>query len=131
MSYITNIIKKTEENEYFREVIFTGAKSQLVVMNIPAGGEIGAEVHAHVEQALFFLSGSGTAVLDGEEKPVAAGDVLIVTPGAMHNVINTGESELKIYTLYAPANHIDGRIHETKADADKDEEDEAFGEAAR
>lgn len=131
MSFITNIIKKAEDNSLFREVVYTGEKSQLVVMNIPAGGEIGEEVHAHVEQSLFFLSGAGTSVLDGKEQQVGAGDVLIVTPGTRHNVFNSGTDPLKVYTVYAPANHIDGRVHKTKADADADVEDEAFGEAVK
>lgn len=130
MSYITNIIKETEENNYFRKVLFTGARSQLVVMDIPAGGEVGEETHAHVEQTLFFLSGTGKAILNGEEKTIGAGDVVVVTPGTKHNFLNTGTGSLKVYTIYAPPNHIDGRVHITKADADKDDEDEAFGEAA-
>lgn len=128
MSYITNIIQETEENNYFRKVLFTGDRSQLVVMDIPAGGEIGEESHAHVEQTLFFLSGEGKAILNGEETSIGAGDVAVVTPGTQHNFINTGTEPLKVYTIYAPSNHIDGRVHITKADADKDDEDEAFGE---
>jgi len=128
MSYTTNIIKETEVNNYFRKVLFTGERSQLVVMDIPAGEEIGEETHAHVEQTLFFLSGTGKAILNGEETEIGAGDVVIVTSGTKHNFINTGTDSLKVYTTYAPPNHIDGRIHITKADADKDVEDEAFGE---
>lgn len=128
MSYITNIIKETEENNYFRKVLFTGDRSQLVVMDIPAGGEIGEEIHAHTEQTLFFLSGTGKAILNGEETPIGAGDIVVVTPGTKHNFLNTGIDSLKVYTIYAPPNHIDGRIHATKADADADDEDEAFGE---
>lgn len=132
MSFITNIIEETQKNENFRTVLFTGEKSQLVTMSIPPGGEIGEETHDHVEQALFFLSGIGMAVLDGEESEVGAGDVLIVSPGVRHNVMNVSDSELlKIYTLYTPANHIDGRVHATKAEADSDAEDEAFGEKVR
>lgn len=129
MSYITNIIKQTTENDNFRKVLFTGAKSQLVVMNIPVGGEIGSETHAHVEQTIFILSGSAKSILDGEETDMVEGDVLVVTPGTKHNVINTGAGELRIYTVYAPANHIAGIVHVTKADADADVADEAFGEA--
>jgi len=128
MSYITNIIKETEANNYFRKVLFTGERSQLVVMDIPAGEEIGEETHAHVEQTLFFLSGTGKAILNGEETAISAGDVVVVTPGTKHNFLNTGTDSLKVYTIYAPPNHINGRIHITKADADKDVEDEAFGE---
>ncbi|MDD5318673.1 MAG: cupin domain-containing protein [Candidatus Pacebacteria bacterium] len=131
MSYLTNIIKKTQENSNFRTVLFTGAKSQLVVMDIPVGGEIGEETHAHVEQTLFFMNGTAKAVLDGKETDLVAGDVVVVTPGTKHNFINTGTDALKVYTIYAPANHIDGRIHVTKAEADADEADEAFGEGTR
>lgn len=129
MSYIANIIKETEGNNYFRKVLFTGARSQLVVMNIPAGGEIGEETHAHVEQTLFFLSGTGKAILNGEETAIGSGDVVVVTPGTKHNFLNTGTDSLKVYTIYAPPTHIDGRVHVTKADADRDDEDETFGEA--
>lgn len=131
MSFQTNIIKATEENHYFRQVLFTGNKSQLVVMEIPVDGEVGEETHHHVEQTLFFLFGSGKAILDGVESAIAAGDVVVVTPGTRHNFINTGETPLKIYTVYAPANHLEGRVHKTKADADADQEDEDFGEATR
>jgi mannose-6-phosphate isomerase-like protein (cupin superfamily) len=70
-------------------------------------------------------------VLNGEESAVVAGDVVVVTPGTEHNIINDGDEPLKVYTIYAPPNHIDGRIHATKADADADTEDEAFGHAVR
>lgn len=129
--YKTNIIKETEQNTYFRKVLFTGTKSQLVVMNIPPGGDVGEETHAYTEQTLFFLSGTGKAILNGTESPIKAGDVVVVTPGTKHNFVNTGTEFLKIYTVYAPQNHIDGRIHTTKDDADKDIQDEAYGEQAK
>lgn len=128
MSHITNIIKKTEENTNFREVLFTGKESQLVVMNIPVGGEIGKEKHPHVEQTLFILSGRAKVTLDGKETEVGDGDAVVVTPGVKHNLTNTGTEPLKLYTIYAPANHIDGRVHATKEDADADVADEKFGE---
>ncbi len=127
MSHQSNVIIETKQNGYFRRVVFTGQKSQLVVMAIPPGGEIGEEVHPNVEQTLFFLSGSGKAVLDGKESDVSAGDVVVVTPGTRHNFLNTGDEFWKIYTIYAPPNHIDGRVHKTKDDADKDAADEEFG----
>ena len=130
MSYKINIIKETENNTNFRKVLFTGEKSQLVVMDIPPGGEAGLEVHKHVEQTLFILRGQAKVVLDDEESTVSLGDVVVVTPGTKHNFTNTGTEALKIYTLYAPPNHIDGRVHPTKADADLDTEDEEFGEKA-
>ena len=131
MGYRTNIINETHENENFRKVLFTGARSQLVVMHIPAGGEIGMETHEHVEQTLFFLSGSGKAILNGAESAIGAGDVVVVPPGTRHNILNDSSEPLKVYTVYAPANHIDGRVHGTKADADADKEDERFGHEAQ
>ena len=131
MPYQINIVRETESNTNFRKVLFTGPKSQLVVMEIPAGGEIGEEIHKYVEQTLFFLSGAGGAVINGEEKPIGPGDVVVVTPGTRHNFINTGKEPWKIYTVYAPPNHIDGRVHKTKVDADADQEDESFGETVR
>ena len=128
MSYHTNIIKETQDNTYFRKVLFTGEKSQLVVMSIPPGGEVGAEVHKYTEQTLFFLSGTGVGEFDGKKFPVVPGDVVVVVPGTEHNFTNTGTEAMKIYTVYAPPNHIDGRIHKTKADADADTADEAIGE---
>ena len=131
MPYITNIVSETKNNTYFRKVLFTGTRSQLVVMSIPPGGEVGEETHVYTEQTLFFLSGTGKAILDGKESPISAGDVVVVTPGTKHNFVNTGSDPLKIYTVYAPPNHIDGRIHVTKADADKDVQDEIFGQTAK
>ncbi len=128
MSYTGNIIKETTDNTYYRKVVFTGGKSQLVVMDIKPGENIGAEIHQHTEQTLFLLSGEGKSILDGVEMPFGAGDVVVVTPGTKHDFVNTGTSSLKIYTVYAPANHIDGRIHKTKAEAEADLEDEAVGE---
>jgi len=130
MSYHTNIIKDTQGNTNFRRVLFTGPNSQLVVMSIPPGGEVGAETHKYTEQTLFFLSGTGEGEFNGKKFPVIPGDVVVVVPGTEHNFINTGTVDLKIYTVYAPPNHIDGRIHKTKADADADTADEAVGESA-
>jgi len=128
MSYHANILKETNENQNFRRVLFTGATSQLVVMTIPVGGEVGRETHTYTEQTLFFLSGTGMGEFNGEKFPVGPGDVAVVTPGTEHNFWNTGTEEMKIYTVYAPPNHIDGRVHTTKADADADVADEAIGE---
>jgi len=129
MSFHTNIHEAAAQNNDFRRVLFTGQKSQLVVMSIPPGGEVGEETHHHVEQTLYFQSGTGEAMLDGVTYPVGHGVVVVVTPGTRHNFKNTGSEPLKIATVYAPPNHIDGRIHHTKADADADTADEAFGES--
>jgi len=128
MSYHTNIVKDTQDNENFRRVLFTGSNSQLVVMSIPPGGEVGKETHKYTEQTLFFLSGTGEGELDGKQFPIGPGDVVVVVPGTDHNFWNTGKEPLKIYTVYAPPNHIDGRVQATKADADADTADEAVGE---
>jgi len=131
MSYQTNILESTKNNTNFRTVLFTGQKSQLVVMDIKPGEEIGLETHDNVEQTLFFMSGTGKAVLNDQESAINAGDVVVVTPGTAHNFINTGTEVLKVYTIYAPANHIDGRIHKTPADAQADDEDEEFGHGVK
>lgn len=129
MPFQTNIMKVTADNTDFRHVIFTGATSQLVVMSIPPGGEVGQETHKDVEQMLYFQTGTGEAILDGKTSAIVPGDIVVVTPGTQHNFKNTGKVPMKIMTMYAPPNHIDGRIQKTKADADKDKADEAFGEA--
>lgn len=129
MSYHTNIIADTQDNKNFRRVLFTGPKSQLVVMSIPPGGEVGEETHKYTEQTLFFLSGTGEGMLDDKKFPIGPGDVVVVTAGTKHNFRNTGTQALKLYTVYAPPNHIDGRVHQTHADADADTADEAVGES--
>lgn len=130
MSYHGNVIKDAQENENFRRVVFTGPNSQLVVMSIPPDGEVGEETHHYTEQTLFFLSGTGEGTLDDKKFPIGPGDAVVVTAGTKHNFRNIGTEPLKIYTVYAPPNHIDGRVHATKADADADAEDEAIGETA-
>jgi mannose-6-phosphate isomerase-like protein (cupin superfamily) len=99
-------------------------------MSVPPGGEVGRETHKYTEQTLFFLSGAGRGELNGKQFDIIPGDVVVVVPGTDHNFWNTGKEDLKIYTTYAPPNHIDGRIHKTKADADADTADEAIGESA-
>lgn len=131
MSYIGNINETAFKNENFREVIWTGKKTQLVVMSIQSGGEVGEETHKYVEQVLYFLSGTCKVILNDEEKVVSGGDIVVVTPNTKHNFINTSEDVVRIITVYSPANHIDGRIHKTIADAIADVEDEEFGERER
>ncbi len=126
-----NVLQAARSNDAYRRVLFTGAKTQLALMTIVPGGDIGFETHPNVEQLVFIATGQGKAVLDGAESPVAAGDVIVVTPGTHHDVVNTGSEPLRIYTIYAPPNHIDGRVHQTKSDAEADKADEAFGRAVR
>ena len=115
--YVVNIEEKTQQNEYFRQVLFTATKSQLVVMALPSGEEIGMEVHAEHDQFIRFESGNGKAVLDGEEYEVGDGYAVIIPAGTMHNVINTSDIVMKLYTIYSPAEHKDGTVHKTKAEA--------------
>lgn len=129
MAYLAQINNACAENQNFRKVLHTTGKSQLVAMRIPAGEDIGEETHAHVEQLFFFQSGKGRTILDGVESSVSAGDVLIVSPGTKHNIVNDGPDPLVIATIYVPPNHLDGTIHETKAEAIADRKDEAFGES--
>lgn len=128
MAYLSDIVSLANANEFFRQVVHTGSRSQLVLMAIPVGGDVGMETHPHVEQTFVVVSGGGMAKLDGVTSPLQSNDVLVVPPGVEHNITNTGQVPLKLYTIYAPPNHIDGRVHKTKAEADADTEDEAFGE---
>jgi mannose-6-phosphate isomerase-like protein (cupin superfamily) len=100
-------------------------------MTIPAGGDIGMETHDNVEQLIFIASGRGKAILDGVESVVQPGDVIVATPGTRHDIVNTGAEALRIYTVYSPPNHIGGRVQATKADADADKADEAYGRSVR
>ena len=118
----SNIEKDTLENKNFRKVLYTGKHLQLVLMDLKVGEDIGEEIHAHNDQFFRFESGSGKCVIDGNEYKVKEGDVIIVPAGAKHNVINVGDNELKMYTLYGPPNHQDGTIRNTKEDAEKMDE---------
>ena len=114
--YFGHIEKETEENQEYRRVLYTAAHSQLVVMRLGPGEEIGAEVH-QVDQFFRFETGEGKVVIDENEYIVATGDGVIVPAGSRHNVINTSrETPLTLYSIYAPPQHRDGTIHQTKAD---------------
>ena len=127
--YSQNIEKLTLENTNFRKVLYTAPHSQLVLMSLLPGEDIGNEVH-HVDQFFRFEAGTGKSIIDGVEYPVADGTAILVPAGLEHNIVNTGKDSMKLYTVYSPANHIDGRIHVTKAEAMADEEDEEFGPKA-
>jgi len=121
--YVGSIEKQTEENEYFRQVLFTGRYCQLVVMCLQPGEEIGNEVHQGVDQFFRIEVGTAKFLLNGkEEHLVKDGDAVIVPAGTFHNVINAEKTKkLKLYTLYSPPNHPDGTIHKTKAEAEEAE----------
>jgi mannose-6-phosphate isomerase-like protein (cupin superfamily) len=127
MPYHANVAQLARDNELYRRVLFTGDKSQLVVMSIPPGDDIGQETHARVEQTIVCVSGSGRLSLNGVESNFGPGDVVVITPGTRHDIRNVGGGPLKLYTIYVPPNHIDQRVHATKANAQADQEDEAFG----
>lgn len=131
LPFQTNIVSVVADNKDFRHVLFTGARSQLVAMSIPPGGEVGQEIHQRVEQMLYFQSGTGEAILNGTTTQIGPGDIVIVPPGTQHNFINTGKVPLQIFTMYAPPNHINGRIQHTIADEKADVADETFGNAVR
>jgi len=118
--YVGPIEKATEENDYFRRVLFTGKYSQLVVMCLQAGEEIGNEVHPDVDQFFRIEKGSAKFVFGGKEKHlVRAGGAVVVPAGTYHNVINTSKKRpLKLYTIYTPPQHPDGTVHKTKAEAE-------------
>lgn len=119
--YHDNIENLTLQNENFRQVLYTGKFAQLVVMDLKIGEEIGMEVHPAVDQFFRIEVGQAKFIIDSEEFEVTSGFAVIVPAGSQHNVINTGETELKLYTLYSPPNHPPGTIHATKADALKAE----------
>jgi mannose-6-phosphate isomerase-like protein (cupin superfamily) len=116
------IATEAEKSSDFRRVLWTGEHTQLVIMTIPAGGEIGEEVH-EVDQILTFVSGTGKAIVSGAEKNVVQGDLVVVPAGKKHNFLNTGENPLILYTVYAPPEHADQAVHRTKEEADRLEEE--------
>lgn len=119
--YVANIEELSLTNEYFRQVLYTDSRLQLVLMSLLPNEDIGEEVH-QLDQFIRIEKGSGKSVLDGQESDLSAGSVVVIPQGTRHNIINTSaDAPLKIYTLYAPPNHKDGTIHKTKAAADKEE----------
>ncbi len=125
--YVTNIEQDTLENGNFRKVLYTAKNSQLVLMSLKPGEDIGEEVH-ELDQFLRVEAGVGKAVLNGVESDIEDGWAIVVPAGARHNIINTSETEpMKLYTIYSPPNHRDGVVHVTKADAEKDEEEHFDG----
>jgi mannose-6-phosphate isomerase-like protein (cupin superfamily) len=119
--YLQDIESIATKNTDFRRVLYTTKQSQLVLMALKPGEEIGAEVHKS-DQFFRVEEGSGNAVLDGVTTEVHAGFGVVVPGGAKHNIINTGTAPMKLYTIYSPPNHRDGVIHKTRADAEKDNE---------
>lgn len=112
-----NIIKMAEENEFFRQEIVTSEHSQVVLMALKPGEDIGEETHDDVDQTLFFVSGTGRAELNGEASTIGPNSLVVVPAGTRHNFINSGGTPLKLVTVYAPPEHAPGTVHKTKAEA--------------
>ncbi|MBI2889025.1 MAG: cupin domain-containing protein [Candidatus Liptonbacteria bacterium] len=120
--YVGNIEEESLKNECFRKVLYTAKKSQLVLMNLQPGEDIGEEVH-QLDQFLRCEAGTGKAILNGIEYPVHDGTAVVVPAGVNHNIINTSpDAPMKLYTIYSPPNHRNVVVHRTKADAEADEE---------
>jgi mannose-6-phosphate isomerase-like protein (cupin superfamily) len=119
--YIANIEKLSLENENFRKVLYTDKQSQLVLMSLLPGEEIGEEVH-DVDQFLRVEKGEGKAVMNGDAQDISDGSVILVPSGTKHNIINGTNGPMKLYTLYMPPHHRDGVVHKTKAEGEADSE---------
>jgi mannose-6-phosphate isomerase-like protein (cupin superfamily) len=119
--YVADIEDLSLRNNNFRNVIYTGENSQLVLMSLLPGEEIGEEVH-DVDQFLRVEQGTGNAILNDISHDIKDGSAILVPSGTKHNIINTGAEEMKLYTLYAPPHHKDGTIHPTKLEAEADDE---------
>ncbi len=125
--FVTNIHHATKDNNTFRTALWTGKQLQLTVMSLQPGEDIGLEVHPHTDQFLRIEQGTGLTQM-GESKQnlsfqqyVGPGSAIFIPAGTWHNLINTGQTEIKLYSIYAPPNHPHGTIHRTKADAAKEE----------
>lgn len=125
--FVVDISSETVQNPYFRRALWTGDHLQLTLMCIPVGGEIGLESHPYLDQFLQIEEGCGRAMM-GESRDrlsyqasVSAGYAVFIPAGTWHNLVNTGNRPIKLYSIYAPPQHPHGTIHTTKADADASE----------
>lgn len=117
MGYHDDIVALAKQNEDFRHEVITGQHSQVVLMSVAPGEDIGEEVHVGTDQTLIFVSGVGEAVLNGEKSPITINSLYFVPAGTRHNFINTGTTPLKLYTIYAPPEHARGTVVRTRAEA--------------
>lgn len=115
MPFNKNIVELVKKNSNFRQEVVTGKHSQVVIMSIAVGEDIGLEVHK-VDQIIIVVEGQGKAILNGESSDIAANHLIFVPAGTQHNFANIGNSALKLYTVYAPAQHKPGTVQKTKAD---------------
>lgn len=122
----TDIVKLAKENDDFRRVVFTSVNSQLVLMKLQPGEEIGMEVHETTDQVFYFVEGKGQAIVDGRPTEVKKHDIVVVPAGLMHNIVNREEHDkLRFFTVYSPPAHEPGTVHHTREDALADEHDYA------
>lgn len=120
--FVENIEELTDDNNDFRRVLYTGRRLQLVLMALKPGEDIGEEVHPDHDQFFRVEKGKGEVWIDGERTKIKSGDAILVPAGAKHNVVNSGDKSLKLYTIYGPPDHRDGVVRTTKADAEAVEE---------
>lgn len=120
--FIGDIEDLTEKNEDFRRVLYTGPHLQLVLMSLQPGEDIGEEVHEENDQFIRVEEGKGEVLIDGKRTPLEDDIAVVIPAGARHNVINTGDGPLKLYTIYGPPEHVDGTVHRTKQEADASDE---------
>jgi len=124
--YVDNIERATVANEDFRRVLYTGHNLQLVLMTLPPGCDIGEEVHEDRDQFFRIEEGEGEIRIDGVANRVEDDFAVIVPAGARHNVINTGDAPLRLYTLYGPPEHRDGIVHRDKEQAERDHDNDQW-----
>ena len=120
--FVDDIDRLTVDNKDFRRVLYTGKHLQLVLMALRPGEEIGEEVHDDHDQFFRIEKGEGEVWIDGQRTKIKADDAIIVPAGARHNVVNSGDKKLKLYTVYGPPDHKDGIVRATKAEAEASEE---------
>lgn len=120
--FIGDIEDLTKKNEDFRRVLYTGPHVQLVLMSLQPGEDIGEEVHEENDQFIRVEEGKGEVLIDGKRTPLEDDIAVVIPAGARHNVINTGDGPLKLYTIYGPPEHVDGTVHRTKQEADASDE---------
>ena len=120
--FVADIEELTEKNRDFRRVLYTGKQIQLVLMSLLPGEEIGDEVHEDRDQFFRIEKGEGEVWIDGNRSMIKSDDAIVVPAGARHNIVNTGEKPLRLYTLYAPPEHRDGTVHVTKVESEASDE---------
>lgn len=127
--YVTNIEKDTKENENFRKVAYTAENSQLVLMSLNPGEEIGEETHEDSDQFIRVEAGNGKVILNDQEHDIMDGSAIVIPAGTKHNIVNSSDGDkMKLYTIYSPPEHRDGTTHATKEDAMNDDNDVYEGE---